>query len=48
LKGQNKVRQSKQTQDCNEKAAHIQPRQVKQYVLLNYMHTLNPQNVLHK
>jgi len=48
LEGQNKVRESEQPQDCNEKNAQTQPRQTKQYVLLNYMHTLKPQNLLYK
>jgi len=48
LKGQNKVRESKQPHDCNEKNAQIQPPQIKQYILLNHMRTLKPQNLLHK
>jgi len=50
LKGQHKVRESKQPQDCNEKNAQTQPRQIKQNqnILLNYMQTLKPQNLLHK
>ena len=31
-----------------KKNAQTQPRQIKQYVLLNYMHTLKLQNLLHK
>jgi len=48
LKSQNKVRESKQPQDSNEKNAQTQPGQIKQYVSLNYMHTLKPQILLHK
>jgi len=49
-KGQHKVRESKQPQDCNEKTAQSQPRQIKQNqnVLLNYMQRLKPQNLLLK
>jgi len=46
LKGQNKVRESKQPQDRNEQNALTQSRQIK-HVLINYMHTLKPQNLLH-
>jgi len=44
------ARESKQAQDCNEKNAHTQPRQIKrnQNVLLNCMQRLKPQNLLHK
>jgi len=45
LKGQNKVRESNQPQDCNDETIQIQPWQIKQYVLINYMHMLNPQNL---
>jgi len=31
-----------------KKNAQTQPRQIKQHVLLNYMHKLKPQNLLHK
>jgi len=49
LKGQHKVRGSKQPQHCNEKNAQTQLRQIKQNqnVLLNYMQMLKPQNLLH-
>ena len=46
LKGQNKVRESKQPHDCNEKTAQTQPWQIKQNVLLKYMQTLKHQNLL--
>ena len=47
---QRKVTESKQPQDCNGKTAHTQPRQIKQNenVLLKYMQTLKPQNLMHK